>query len=489
MSCRNDFDFENSLGSELRFSRDTVYLDTIFSNIGSSTYTLKVYNTSDNDIKIPSLKLAKGENSNFRLMVDGVPGKTFNNVELLAKDSMFIFVETTVDIHSLTNEKEFLYNDKIDFSSGTNQQKVELVTLVKDATFLYPQKFSDGTKETLPFNGEEVEGFYLNENDPINGNELIWTNNKPYVIYGYAAVPSNKTLNIEAGAQIHFHDNSGLLIANAGNINSQGTIQNPIVFQGDRLEPNFENTPGQWGSIWLTVGSNGNFENTIIKNATVGLLINKNQNTVNLHNVQVYNASDFGILGRAAKIKGTNVVTNNCGQAGLACTFGGNYQFIHSTFANYWNRPNQTAVLIDNYDGTSEFKIEQASFQNCIIYSSSSESLIMNWNGNQSDFNIKFENSLIKFIDNANRVFGQFPYVFENPIYFSNCLVARNSNQYLPYFKSTNTNEMMITDKATDIIGIGNTMFSQQVPLDLRGISRTSSPDLGAYQNVPETQE
>ena len=489
VSCRKDFNFEPSSGSDLSFSRDTVYLDTIFSNIGSSTYTLKVYNKTNNDIKIPSLKLGKGENSNFRLMVDGIPGKVFNNVELLAKDSMYIFVETTVDIHSLTNENEFIYTDQIQFTSGSKSQNVELVTLVKDAVFLYPQKFADGSKETLPLNGDEIEGFYLDENDPINGNELVWTNTKPYVIYGYAAVPPNKTLEVKPGAQIHFHDNSGLLVANNGNINVTGTIENPIVFQGDRLEPVFENVPGQWGAIWLTVGSKGNFENAIIKNATVGLLVNKNQSTVNLHNLQVYNASDFGILGRAADLYGTNVVTNNCGQAALACTFGGSYHFIQSTFGNYWNKPNQTSVVIDDYDGTSEFAIQKALFQNCIIYGSSSESLIMNMKGNQNNFNIKFENSLIKFVDYSNQVFGRFPYDFNNSAYFSNCLIARTSTQFRPYFKNPNKNEMMITDKATDLIGIGNVNFAQQVPFDILGKSRIPNPDLGAYQNISETQE
>jgi hypothetical protein len=36
----------------------------------------------------------------------------------------------------------------------------------------------------------EIEGFYLDENDPINGNELLFTNQNP--IYGYAAVPTGK---------------------------------------------------------------------------------------------------------------------------------------------------------------------------------------------------------------------------------------------------------------------------------------------------------
>ena len=58
-SCRTEFDFEPNTGN-LSFSRDTVYLDTVFTNIGSSTYTLKVYNNSNKNIAIPSIKLGEG---------------------------------------------------------------------------------------------------------------------------------------------------------------------------------------------------------------------------------------------------------------------------------------------------------------------------------------------------------------------------------------------------------------------------------------------
>lgn len=72
-SCRNDFTFEPSTGG-LEFSKDTVYLDTVFTNIGSSTYTLKVFNKSDKDISIPKIQLGKGLNSKYRIMVDGMTG-------------------------------------------------------------------------------------------------------------------------------------------------------------------------------------------------------------------------------------------------------------------------------------------------------------------------------------------------------------------------------------------------------------------------------
>ena len=44
-SCRSDFETVASTG-DLEFSKDTIYLDTVFTNIGSSTYRLKVYNKS-----------------------------------------------------------------------------------------------------------------------------------------------------------------------------------------------------------------------------------------------------------------------------------------------------------------------------------------------------------------------------------------------------------------------------------------------------------
>ena len=80
-SCRNDLEFSPSTGN-LEFSKDTVYLDTVFTNIGSSTYNLKVYNKSNKDIVIPSIGLANGEASSYRLNVDGLPGKAFENIEM-----------------------------------------------------------------------------------------------------------------------------------------------------------------------------------------------------------------------------------------------------------------------------------------------------------------------------------------------------------------------------------------------------------------------
>ena len=179
-SCKNDFNFQLGSGN-LSFSKDTVYLDTIFTNIGSSTYNLKVYNKSNENIIIPNINLGNGENSYYRLNVDGIygsdsnAGKYFENIELLANDSLYIFIETTVDIGNLSDQgTQFLYTDYIQFNSGENFQKVELVTLIKDAIFIYPQRYLDAQTneyivETLSF---DIDGDGVNDETNIQGRFL-----------------------------------------------------------------------------------------------------------------------------------------------------------------------------------------------------------------------------------------------------------------------------------------------------------------------------
>ena len=42
-----------------------------------------------------------------------------------------------------------------------------------------------------------------------------------------------------------------------------------VIFEGDRLEPNFSDTPGQWGFVYLRQGSkNHSFNHFTLKNAT-----------------------------------------------------------------------------------------------------------------------------------------------------------------------------------------------------------------------------
>lgn len=488
-SCRTDFETVASTG-DLKFSRDTIYLDTVFTNIGSSTYTLKVYNNTKKDINIPTIQLGKGLKSKYRMTVDGTlgnQGKIFNNVTLLAKDSLYIFVETTANIVD-ANPTDFLYTDQILFDGGSNLQKVELVTLIQDAIFLYPQRFDDGTTESLPIGEDEIYGFYLDENDPEHGDELTFTNKKPYVIYGYAAVPSGKTVTFDPGARVHFHADSGLIIAKDASLHVNGTtsatdkLEHEVIFEGDRLEPIFSDVPGQWGIIWLTEGStNHKINHLTIKNATVGLWIdNSDETAVDIKNTQIYHSSNYGILGQTAKINGENLVVNNAGLAGVACTYGGDYKFTHCTFNNNWSSSSQLAVLVSNYfkGAIPEVKdITTATFNNCIIYGSySNELLLKKMPG--ALFNYEFNNCLIKF-DNTSNTYADDPlYQFSSDHLHYNAII-QNSD---PKFFKIAENQFNIDDTSS-AYAKGNAEY--RVPIDIIGNTRTFTPDLGAYQSKP----
>ena len=496
-SCREDFSFEPSTG-QLEFSKQTVYLDTVFKNIGSSTYRLKVYNRSNKDIAIPVIQLGKGLNSKYRITVDGMRGnnnKIFNNVELLAKDSLFIFIETTADVTD-ANPDDFLYTDHIQFDTGEKLQKVELVTLVKDAYFIYPKR-TDNVYETVPVAINEdntiamIKGRDLVENHPENGNEFIWTSQKPYVVYGYASVPANKTLVVDAGARIHFHANSGLIVQENGTLNIIGSssatadLENEVIFEGDRLEPFFDNVPGQWGAIYLRQGSkNHTINHLTLKNASVGLLIDNNVGTATITNTQIYDCSNAGIYAQSAKIEGYNIVINAAGQAALACTLGGNYNFRHCTFNNNWPSTKQVAVLVDNYFINNSnipvaFDLTEATFSNCIIYGSNQVEMLLNKNSTKL-FNYQFNNCLIKFQN--DRLANDPLYDFSSARY-SQCLIAKSGTPFNPKFLNVGKNKLNINNTSA-AFEKGNPIYL--VPKDILGFPRnTTVPDIGAYTNKP----
>ncbi len=492
-SCDYDLTFSPAQSQDIRFSSDTVYLDTVFTSIGSSTYNLRIYNQSDRNVEIGSIRLGHGSQSQFRINVDGIHGESFEQIELLAKDSIYVFIETTVDIKEYTpNATEFLYNDQL----LVDNLAVELITLVKDAIFLYPERDKDGIKEILPLGIDDegnvvgIEGFYLDDD------ELVFTNKKPYVIYGYAGIPPEKTAVFEAGARIHFHDNSGLIATQSSSVHVFGNpsvneeqLEGEVIFAGDRLEPFFEDIPGQWGTIWLTAGSTNHiFRYATIKNASVGILMDYNDETENptllLEQTQIHNSSTVGLWAKTGHVRAVNSIFGNAGNTSFFGNIGGWYEFTHCTFANYWNRSFRStpAVILNDYVQISETEdfivpLEKAVFANCII------------DGNQTvEFGVeqKGEQQLSFTLDHtALRFSPADETIYENPYYdfSSSTLYPKLILNKQTAFHQPTENDFRISQDS-EVIGLGKNTHAADVPLDLKGIDRTITPDLGALQHV-----
>ena len=490
-SCRKDFAYTPNPGN-LEFSKDTVYLDTVFSKISSSTYSLKVFNPNRDAIEIPTIRLKQGQNSYYRLNVDGVAGKEFANIPILAQDSLYIFIETTVDLsNGLKNE--FLYTDAIAFEGKMTTQEVQLVTLVKDAVFHYPKTLADGTKETLSlnmgFNGTsvQVEGFYLKEE------ELHFSKDKPHVIYGYAAVPENQVLVMDAGSRIHFHKDSGIYIGNGASLRIDGALsldqalmENEVILEGDRLEPQYAEIPGQWGGIWFSAGSIANrIAYATLKNATVALMVKGDgllqSPTLTLENTQIHNASNTNLWTQNAYVIAENTLLGGAGRNALRCELGGRYVFTHCTIANYWSHGSRsgTALFLGNNDTSSTGDLISAEFTNCIIDGNAPLEISLRDNGSNA-FNFNFDHSLIKFEDTSGQYANTALYDFGDNTYYSSVFLNQNAD-----FKDVIRNNFLIgeasmaRDKA-----LLETALS--VPYDILGASRMENPDIGAYEFTPD---
>ena len=421
MSCKKD-KLLTDPSATVSFSQDSILFDTVFTTIGSTTRNIRVINKNKQKINISSIRLEKGQSSNFFLNVDGTPGKMVEDVEILANDSIYIFIQVNVDPTSALSP--LIIQDKILFDVNGNQQSVELEAWGQDAHYHFPTT------------AIQYKGGYLPYSTVSSGTNVTVTwgggalgqpdDNKPHVVYGWLVVDSTQKLVINAGVKVYFHQNAGLWVYRYGTLQVNGTLGNEVVFQGDRREADYADLPGQWDRIWINEGHTDNYINyAIIKNNFIGIqasfLTDPNPpNKLKITNTIIKNCSKWGLYTQYFNIWSGNNVIANCKEYCAALTLGGNYTFLHTTFANYYNqeggRGGQPCVHIDNFDGTDSWPFSDSLFfANSIIDGSQGSEFEMDIRPNTINPTpiCKISNCLIKgsiptttLITNTNNVFN-----------------------------------------------------------------------------------
>ena len=475
--CRKDTLFSTK-STTLRFSADTVFLDTVFTTIGSSTRILKVYNPTEENIYINRVFLGRGQSSYYRMNVNGLSTKDAKDVELPGGDSLYIFVEVTADVQGANS---LLYTDSIVFETGAKRQHVNLVTLAKDAHFYYPT--NQLVIEQEPPLADIIIPYSVL---PPNA---TWGADKPHVVYGYVVIDSLNTLDIAAGAEVHFHNNSGMWVYRNGTLRidatNQGDFQNPVIIQGDRLEPAYEDIPGQWGGvlsgIFIMNGSENNvINNAVIKNATNAVRVDSTaSNTPNLvlKNTQILNSSRVGLYGGFANIEAKNLILGNAGLY-LFYGLGGQYSFRHSTFGNEWVSSSRSTPAVglfnffeDSFGNIRLRDLSNAYFGNCIIHGNGFNEVALGIEPTGT-FNYLFKSTLLKIEENPDG--GH--YDITDITHFDNCIFNQD-----PQFLDAQLNDYQL-DTNSPAINVGGLNDAQLVPLDIKGLDRTVSPDLGAHE-------
>ena len=107
-ACRPEYRFAPEPVGLVR-SQDTVFLDTVFATVGSSTRSIRLVNPSSYDVNLSRISLGRGSESPFRFNANGQPGPELENVVVAAGDSIWIFVETTAP----RGDGEMLWEDSM----------------------------------------------------------------------------------------------------------------------------------------------------------------------------------------------------------------------------------------------------------------------------------------------------------------------------------------------------------------------------------------
>lgn len=451
VSCNKDDISFDAPSQSLRFSADTVFCDTVYHQVRSETYAVKVYNNEDKDVLIPRINLEKGAASLYKINVDGKSGYDFKDVPLRKKDSLYIFVE----IAPQASGPEAIAEDRVIFSSPAGEQHVTLFSVVQDAEF-----------------------FIQTPNNPnVISSHTTWSNDKAKIIYGDLTIDSNITLDIQPGTKVYFHKNSGMKVSSGATLNINGTLNNEVVLRGDRNDPKYDTIPKNWNSIKMDAGSTLNMNYARLFGGMRGLEMKQTNATIS--NSFIHTFQEYGIYAVASTVNAKNLVMNNCGESSIGIFKGGTHNYIHSTIANYSDvmaSSNRNGIFAtnewQNESGQTEQGALQISLINSIVYSDRDNAVNFEQTPGQM-FNYLFQNCSLKYSDTSEAGFS-----FDNNNNVELC--KKNEDPLFVNYFTAHLNLRVKPDSPAR--NKGNAAGAASAPFDIANVSRPSTPTLGAYQ-------
>jgi hypothetical protein len=445
-SCKKE-SFITSPQANLYTSSDTLFYDTVFTSVGSITQSFKIFNTNNQKLRLSQVKLSGGAASVFKMNVDGTSATETDDVEINANDSIYVFVQ--VNINPSAGNLPFILRDSILISYNGNQKFVQLQAYGQNAVFLKSIK--------------------------IDGN-VSFSNTLPYVILGGILIDSNATLTIPPGTRIFLHADAPFLVD--GTLIANGTKEDSVIFNGDRLDPDYRDLPASWPGIFFSSSSKDNYlKHALIKNAYQGIIaqdrsLNGNPK-LTISQCIIDNIYDAGVLGINTDIYADNCLISNCG-SNVLLGLGGDYRFIHCTVVSYNNffiTHKNPVLQVSNFamQGSTIFTAQlTALFQNCIFWGDGGnvdDEIVVKKQG-MDPYSVNFDHVLYKAKnDVANGVFDP------------------NSIKNIdPAFDSIDVSHQFYNFRLKDSSPAIDKGVVTSFPLDLDDKIRDANPDPGCYE-------
>lgn len=455
-SCIED-GMSTSASHQPTFSTDTVRMGTLFTLDASPTKRFIVHNRHDKGINISRIAFADDPANTFRLNVDGQSGREFNNVEIRAKDSIFVFVEATLP------------------ENGRNMA----VDILAHIEFL-----TNGVTAKLPVKATGRDVTRLKGNTRYSVDTYL-SSEKPYQVFDSLVVEEGVTLTIPAGTEMFFHDDARIIVH--GTLNVEGTAESPVAMTGDRsgfvaASIPYEIMSGQWHGIEFSETSRTNsISHASIRNSSVGLRLHHAQSdgsipALSIVNSQVRNTKGLIINAIHSNVEAAGCEFTDC-PLGIVNLVGGNHIFNHCTFANYYlfAAIAGPALMFDHINADNAVEGDDAalpylsaSITNSIIYGNGSELS----HADLDDTGIYLQNCLLKSSGTNDEHFIECLWE-KDPLYFTD--------------RATYHFDYRLREDSP-AFGAGNpNLIHPATSTDRFGTPRNpDAPALGAYERQPE---
>ncbi len=456
-SCIED-GFTTSPADQPTFSTDTLRMADLFTLEPSPTDRFIVYNRHDKGLNISSIRFIDDPQGRFRLNVDGMAGSDFANVEIRANDSIFVFVEATLPENGGGAPADILAH--IEFITNGISSKMPVKVTGQDAVRLY--------------NGTRYDS------------DATLTAEKPYLVRDSIVVGEGATLTIEAGARLYFHDGASLIVD--GTLDIRGEAGKPVELTGDRkgfvaAQIPYEIMAGQWEGIRFRPTSTANrLTHASIRNTKWGIVADNAQSLGDRPGLYMLNCVVRNSQGYVLESLFTDVTAIGCelaeASSGIMSLTGGNHRFNHCTIANYYlfTALGGPAVQLaqtgfgDEEPVDPERPMISAEFANCILYGNGTELSHPDLTGTA----VTFRRCLLKSAGTDDDNFIDCLWDTD-PMYYTERSEYVFDYRLRPDSPAAGAASIDLTDPAANN--------------DIYGTPRLPSPDLGAYQTIPEDAE
>lgn len=443
-SCIED-GFSSSASDQPVFSVDTLDMGVIFTEQSSTTHRFTVYNRADKGISISRIGLSGDNAGLFRLNVDGFSGRDFQNVEIRAKDSIFVFVEATLP----PNERAVpvQVTASLDFTTNGQTRSVTLAAQGRDVVRLRAEVLTADTRLTAE---------------------------KPYQVFDSLVVSPGATLTIDPGAELYFHD--GAYMAVRGTLKAAGEPGREITFAGDRTgnvvtDISFDLMSRQWTGLFFTSTSAGNeLSHSCVRNTWQGVTVDGADLT--MVNSRLRNSGGMVLEAYHARVKAYGCEFAEAAD-GAVLLHGGEHVLNHCTLANYYlfsaigGPILQFGHLDADSDDESGNPYLRADISNSIIYGLGTDLS----HGDLEGTGVTLRRCLLKSAgsDDAN---------------FIGCLWDTD-----PEYRTVREDyifDYRLRDGSPAIGAADPSLTAPDAAVDAYGLPRGLTPDLGAYVYQPE---